>query len=34
MWAKIAEKGRKYTIENFNNDKAVESLVTLIKKII
>ena len=34
IWEKIAEKGRKYTIENFNNDKAVESLTTLIEKVI
>ena len=31
-WKKIANAGQKYAIENFNNDKATETLVTLIKK--
>ena len=33
-WEKIANKGRKFALENFNNDKAVESFVNLIKNIL
>lgn len=33
-WENIAKKGREYTLKNFNNDTAVENLVSLIKKII
>jgi hypothetical protein len=33
-WEKIASTGRKYALENFNNDKAVESLVDLMKSLI
>ena len=33
-WKKIAENGRKHTMENLNNDKAVEALITLIEEII
>lgn len=31
-WGKIASAGRKFAMTNFNNDKGVESLVTLIKE--
>ena len=30
-WRKIAENGRKFVMENLNNDKAVESLVELMR---
>ena len=30
-WKNIAEKGKKFVIENLNNDKAVESLVELMQ---
>jgi len=30
-WEKIANEGRKYTLKNFNNDKAVESLIQLME---
>jgi len=33
-WEKIANDGRKFTLENFNNDKAVESLVELMKSLV
>jgi len=33
-WQKIADEGRKFVLENFNNDKAVNSLVRLIKNLI
>ena len=33
-WEKIANAGRKFTMEELNNDKAVESLVNLMKKVI
>ena len=33
-WEKIADAGRKYTLEHLNNDKAVESLVELMEEII
>ena len=33
-WEDIANAGREYTFENFNNDKAVESLVELIKELV
>ncbi len=33
-WGKIAYDGRKYALENFNNDKAVDSLADLMKEII
>ena len=33
-WEKIANAGRKYTLEEFNNDKAVESLVELMEKLL
>jgi len=33
-WQKIAEQGRKYTLTELNNDKAVESLVELMKSLI
>jgi len=32
-WEEIAEKGRKYTLREFNNDKAVENLVKLMKSV-
>ena len=34
LWEKIADNGRMYTLENFNNDKAVESLVELIQTLL
>jgi len=33
-WEKIASNGRKFTMENLSNDKAVESLVKLMKNLI
>ena len=33
-WEKIASRGREYTIRNLNNDKAVESLVELMKSLL
>ena len=33
-WRKIAENGRKFVMENLNNDKAVESLVELMRDVI
>jgi hypothetical protein len=33
-WEKIANAGRRYTLEQLNNDKAVESLVDLMEKLI
>ena len=33
-WKKIADDGRKFALENFNNDQAVNSLVALIKNLI
>jgi len=33
-WEKIANNGRKFALENFNNDKAVDSLVSLIKELV
>ena len=33
-WENIANAGRKFTIENINNDKAVKSLVNLMKELI
>ena len=33
-WKKIADNGRKYALENLNNDKAVNSLVDLMEEII
>ena len=33
-WEKIASNGRKFALENFNNDAAVNSLVDLIKELI
>jgi hypothetical protein len=33
-WRKIAANGKKFALENFNNDKAVHSLVALIKNLI
>ena len=33
-WTKIAKKGKEHTLKNFNNDTAVESLVSLIKELI
>jgi hypothetical protein len=33
-WGKIAEQGRKFALENFTNDKAVESLIKIMKKLI
>ena len=33
-WEKIANAGRKYVLENLNNDKAVESLVNLMEKLL
>ena len=33
-WRNIAEKGRKFVIDNLNNDKAVESLVELMQRAI
>jgi hypothetical protein len=33
-WKNIAEKGKKFVIENLNNDKAVESLVELMQRAI
>ena len=33
-WEKIASNGRKFALENFNNDVAVNSLVDLIKELI
>ena len=33
-WEKIASKGREYALKNLNNDKAVESLVDLMKSLI
>ncbi len=33
-WKKIAEDGRKYTLENLNNDKAVESLIEIMENLI
>ena len=33
-WEKIASDGRKFALENFNNDVAVNSLVDLIKELI
>ena len=32
-WGKIAANGKKFALENFNNDKAVNSLVALIKNL-
>ena len=32
-WEKIASDGRKFALENFNNDKAVDELITLINEI-
>ena len=32
-WEKIASKGREYTLKNLNNDKAVESLVELMRSL-
>ena len=33
-WGKIASEGKKFVMEEMNNDKAVESLVDLMKKVI
>jgi len=33
-WKKIAENGRKFVMENLNNDKAVESLIELMHQVI
>lgn len=33
-WEKIATNGRKFTMDNLSNDKAVESLVELMKSLI
>ena len=33
-WEKIANAGKKYALENLNNDKAVESLVNLMEKLL
>jgi len=33
-WEKIANAGRKFTMEKLNNDKAVESLVDLMNEVI
>jgi len=33
-WKKIAEKGRKFTLENLNNDKAVEGLIEIMESLI
>ena len=33
-WEKIANAGRKFAMEELNNDKAVESLVDLMRKVI
>ena len=33
-WGKIANAGRKYALSEFNNDKAVESLVELMEKLL
>lgn len=33
-WEKIAKKGQEYTLKNFNNDKAVETLVELMEKLV
>ena len=33
-WEKIANSGRKFVLKNLNNDKAVESLVEIMKKLI
>ena len=33
-WERIANNGRKFALENFNNDKAVDSLVSLIKNLV
>jgi hypothetical protein len=33
-WEKIAKAGREFTLKNYNNDKAVESLVELMKSLI
>lgn len=33
-WEKIATAGREYTLKNFTNDKAIESLVNLMKKLL
>ena len=33
-WEKIADAGRKYAINNFNNDKACNSLVSLMETMI
>ena len=32
-WKKIAEAGREYTLKNFTNEKAVNSLVSLMKNL-
>ena len=32
-WEKIAESGRKYAIENFNNDRGIDSLVDLMEEL-
>ena len=34
LWEKIANNGRKHTLENLNNDKSVESLIELIEDVI
>ena len=33
-WERIANNGRKFALENFNNDKAVDSLVSLIENLV
>ena len=33
-WEKIASNGRKFALENFNNDVAVTSLIQLIRDVI
>ena len=33
-WEKIASNGRKFALENFNNDAAVTSLIQLIRDVI
>ena len=33
-WEKIANAGRQYALKNFNNDKAVENLVELMKRLL
>ena len=33
-WKKIADNGRKYALENLNNDKAVNSLVDLMEELL